>query len=182
MKFRKRYEQSRLHKCAVWSMGSIGPLSRRHTQLRVSCSHVNPAPHRNPFRLAQHSAGVPLQVLAGVQKRMFQPRQLANLIWALATLGARDDEAAVVTAIAEACLDADVRAFKEQEMSNVVWALATLGAQSLLVSVQIHAASAAMHAFGLALQETQRPTTCIQTFAASSPGSKVLHLGGAEAL
>jgi len=35
----------------------------------------------------------------------------------------------VVTAISEACLDADVRAFKEQEMSNVIWAMATLGAR-----------------------------------------------------
>jgi len=26
-----------------------------------------------------------------VQQRMFQPRQLANLIWALATLGAREE-------------------------------------------------------------------------------------------
>ena len=31
------------------------------------------------------------QVHSGVQKRMFQPRQLANLIWALATLGAREE-------------------------------------------------------------------------------------------
>ena len=67
------------------------------------------------------------QVHAGVQKRLFQPRQLGNLIWALATLGARD-EGALVTAIGEACLAADPAAFKEQEMSNVVWALATLGA------------------------------------------------------
>ncbi len=35
----------------------------------------------------------------------------------------------MVTAISEACLDADVRAFKEQEMSNVIWAMATLGAR-----------------------------------------------------
>ena len=40
----------------------------------------------------------------------------------------------MVTAISEACLDADVRAFKEQEMSNVIWAMATLGVQFLCVS------------------------------------------------
>lgn len=38
-----------------------------------------------------------LQVHSGVQKRMFQPRQLANLIWALATLGAREEVVPAVT-------------------------------------------------------------------------------------
>ena len=68
------------------------------------------------------------QVHAGAKQRTFQPRQLANLLWALATLGARE-ETVVIDTIMEACLDADVRAFKSQEMSNAVWAMATLGEQ-----------------------------------------------------
>jgi hypothetical protein len=69
------------------------------------------------------------QVHAGAKQRTFQPRQLANLLWALATLGARE-ETAVIDTIMEACLDADLRAFKSQEMSNAVWAMATLGVQT----------------------------------------------------
>ena len=71
------------------------------------------------------------QVHAGAKQRTFQPRQLANLLWALATLGARE-ETELIDAIMEACLAADVRAFKTQEMSNAVWAMATLGACSCI--------------------------------------------------
>ena len=86
------------------------------------------------------------QVHAGAKQRTFQPRQLANLLWALATLGARD-ETAIIDAIMEACLDADVRAFKSQEMSNAVWAMATLGTRdcaSILTFWSKHARSALM--------------------------------------
>lgn len=64
-------------------------------------------------------------VLRAIEGRTFQGRQLANLAWAIATLGA--DEPEVLNNIWDDCLRLDVREFKPQEMTNLVWALATVG-------------------------------------------------------
>ncbi|KAK9846558.1 hypothetical protein WJX81_006537 [Elliptochloris bilobata] len=54
-----------------------------------------------------------------------EPRQLANGIWALATLGETRQD--LLDAYVDAILQADPGQFKQQELSIIMWALGTLG-------------------------------------------------------
>lgn len=56
--------------------------------------------------------------------QMFKPQELANAIWAFASLDYQQPE--LVGAVAARCLELG-EAFKEQELSNVLWAFGECG-------------------------------------------------------
>lgn len=65
-------------------------------------------------------------VLAAIKNKVLKARQLANLAWALAALGAVTETEAL-DGIFAACIELNMTEFKEQELTNVIWALATVG-------------------------------------------------------
>lgn len=66
-------------------------------------------------------------VLTALKNDVLKARQLANLAWSFAALGAVKETEAL-DGIFAGCLKLDVAEYKEQELTNVIWALATVGA------------------------------------------------------
>jgi hypothetical protein len=60
----------------------------------------------------------------------FNAQEVANSIWAAATMGV--DDARVVNALTKACVDR-VKEFNPQEASNSIWAIATLGVSDVRI-------------------------------------------------
>ena len=64
---------------------------------------------------------------ASVTVDSFKPQEVANLMWALATLGV-EPGAELVTAMSRRAV-ASAGEFKPQNVANLMWALATLGVE-----------------------------------------------------
>lgn len=65
-------------------------------------------------------------VLAAIKNKVLKARQLANLAWSFAALGAVTETEAL-DGIFAGCIALNMSEFKEQELTNVIWALATVG-------------------------------------------------------
>uniref|UniRef100_A0A7S1N485 RAP domain-containing protein n=1 Tax=Eutreptiella gymnastica TaxID=73025 RepID=A0A7S1N485_9EUGL len=88
-------------------------------------------------------AGLTLQALKPQVLGLFEPRNLANTIWSLATLNIQD-QPVLVTKIAErlTCIKT-LAAFEEQELATVAWALAVLNSHA---DAALHAILTTFHA------------------------------------
>ena len=65
-------------------------------------------------------------VVQHLEDQAFVGRDLANVAWALAKLGARNETMAL-NLICSECMRLDLAKFSPQALSNVLWALASLG-------------------------------------------------------